>query len=116
MRAFAAFIVMVVIGSSAMAAAPSEKDKIDYLLGQLASSDVTFVRNGEDHTGAWGKDHLEQKMKDANKPDMTAEDFIADIASKSSHTDKPYLIKARDGTTVEAGQWLKEKLAQMPAQ
>ncbi len=114
MRALTSFILLVCISSAAMATMPDEKHKIGYLLDKLVTSHVSFVRNGEEHNATWARTHLEKKLKNANKPDMTADEFITDIASTSSHTNKPYLIKFKDGHTEESGKWFKEQLDQMP--
>ena len=115
MRTLTTFLMFVVISTAAMAAAPTEKDKIDYLLGKLATSHVSFIRNGEEHNGAWAKAHLEKKFKDLSGQDLTADEFIRNVASTSTQTGKPYLIKSKDGHTEEAGKWFKEQLDKMPA-
>jgi len=114
MRALTGFLLLICISSAAMASMPDEKHKIGYLLDKLTTSHVSFVRNGEEHNATWARAHLEKKLKDAKKPDMTADAFITDIASTSSKTGKPYLIKFKDGHTEESGKWFKEQLDTMP--
>jgi len=109
-------MILVLFGSSAFAAQMTEQQKIAALLNAFDNPDITFVRNGEEHDGAWAKQHLEEKLKAAKPEVKTADEFIANIASTSSHTGKPYLIKMKDGTTVEAGKWLKQKLAELNQQ
>jgi hypothetical protein len=114
MRKLTLFILLTFMSSSVMASALTEKSKIDRMLNALVNFDVTFIRNGEEHDGAWAKAHLEEKLKAANNPDMTAQEFITTIASTSSHTGKPYLIKTKDGETVEAAKWFQEVIDRMP--
>jgi hypothetical protein len=110
MKRLFSLIVVVLFGSSAFAASLTEQQKIDGLLSALDAPGITFIRNGEEHDGAWAKAHLTEKLKSANPPITTADDFIATVGSTSSHSGKPYLIKT-DGKTIEAGTWFKDKLA-----
>jgi hypothetical protein len=105
-----AFLLFILAGSTAYAAGLSEQDKINGLLDALATSNITFIRNGESHDGAWAKQHLTNKLKDA-KDVKTADEFIAKVGSKSSSSNKPYVIKTKDGKEEEASVWFKAKLA-----
>lgn len=42
-------------------------------------------------------------------------DFIEKIASKSSTSGKPYLIRFNDGREVQGGEYLRAKLAKLEA-
>ncbi|MBT4091653.1 MAG: DUF5329 family protein [Deltaproteobacteria bacterium] len=95
-----------------------EKERIGFLLNQISRVDGVFIRNGVAHTPEKAVAHLELKMKNAlnswfspDKEKWTAEMFIEKLASKSSLTGNPYLIKFSDGRTVWAGEWLLESLA-----
>jgi len=79
--------------------------------------DGVFVRNGSEHQPNDAVAHLKMKMENAmnswfapNKENWTAEMFIKKLASKSSLSGKPYLIKYRNGKTVLSSKWLTEKL------
>jgi hypothetical protein len=114
-RLFSVLIVML-FGSSAFAATPmTEQQKIDGLLAAFDAPGITFIRNGEEHDGAWAKQHLTEKLKDMKGEVATADDFITKVATNSSHTGKPYMIKTADGKTTESGKWLQAKLASMSA-
>ncbi len=112
MRKFLGLLFILLFVSPAIAEDLTEQQKIEVLLDTLASSDITFVRNGEAHDGAYARQHLEEKLKET-KDINTAEDFISKVASVSSHTGTPYLVKFKDGTTIEAGKWLHDQLKEI---
>ncbi len=96
---------------------PQEEKKIDYLLNEIKQLDVVFIRNNSEHSPEEAVSHLRMKLKRAQnswfapaKETWTAELFIDNIASKSSISGKPYFIKFKNGRSVKAGEWLKERL------
>lgn len=100
-----------------------ERRKIDYLLKQIKEVEGTFIRNGTAHTPEEAVAHLEMKLKRAMnswfapaKEEWTAVMFIEKLASKSSFSGTPYQIRFSDGRTVNAGEWLFDKLHQIPFQ
>ena len=116
MRYLSSLWLMLLFSTAAVASEPTEKDKINYLLSAIGSSDVTFIRNGTEHSPTEAQAHLQDKLKAAGSKVKTSEDFITLLASKSFQTGKAYLIKMKDGKTVELAAWLREKLKQMPSQ
>lgn len=104
-------VLFLFVGSNAFAAQMPEQEKINSLLDALTTSNITFIRNGEEHDGAWAKNHLAEKLKDAKPAVTTADEFITKVASKSSESGQPYTIKMANGKTMESGDWLKMKLA-----
>ncbi len=115
MRYVSSLWLMLLFSSVALASEPTENDKIHYLLSAVGSSEATFIRNGSEHSATEAQTHLEEKMKAAGSKVKTVDDFITLIASKSFQTGKPYLLKTKDGKTVEVAVWLREKLKQMPS-
>lgn len=91
----------------------SERQKIDFLLDELAKSDVIFIRNGQGMTGAAAKVHLSNKMRSWTKPIITVDDFITNIATNSSQTGKPYEMKNAAGVQVKAADWFHKKLEEV---
>tara|TARA_R110002072_G_scaffold64203_3_gene159505 strand:- start:115919 stop:116350 length:432 start_codon:yes stop_codon:yes gene_type:complete len=99
----------------------SEEQKIKYLIKQVNDSGVIFIRNGDEHTAKEASEHLAFKYKKATnmfwffgpKTKVTAKEFINKIASQSSTTGKPYLIRLKDGKTVTTKEWLDNKLSQI---
>ena len=110
--AFAIFALLF-----AFPAVAGEQQKIAALLEVIKASDVTFIRNGSEYTGAEAYDHLKGKMKSAQNSGMapqqeewTAEFFIENIASRSYISKKPYLVRLKNGEVMETGTWLRDKL------
>jgi hypothetical protein len=91
----------------------NDNTKIDKLIEHVGSlEDATFIRNGQEHTPAQAAQHLRTKWQAA--PDIaTAEQFIDAIASKSSTTGEPYRIRLADGTEQPAGEYLRQRLAEL---
>jgi hypothetical protein len=107
-------VLLLVTSTVAMAAEPmTEKQKIDALLNSLDTPDITFVRNGKDHDGAWAKKHLTEKLAKATPAITTADDFIAKVGTTSAKTGKPYMIKTKDGKTTDSATWFQAKLAEL---
>jgi hypothetical protein len=91
----------------------SEQRKIAYLLDAIGASHLIFIRNGDEYTGEEARDHLQEKLDIAGGDIRTAEDFINYIASESSVSGISYYVRLPDGTQIEAGIWLRGKLAEM---
>ena len=88
---------------------------IELLLAEVESSGVTFIRNGKEHQPKQAASHLRRKWKYAGSKIETAEQFIDEAATRSSTTGKPYLIKLKDGSTIEAADWLYQRLKDIRA-
>ena len=111
-KLFGLFIVMF-FAFPAMAEPLTEQQKIDALLDALSNSDIIFVHNGETMDSFAARQHLENKLKET-KGIETAEDFIVKVASKSSHTGKPYLIREKvGGNETEAEKWFRDRLKEL---
>ena len=99
--------------SIALALDQQAKAEIDELISYVGTSGVRFIRNGTEHSGAEGAQHLRDKLARAGNRVKTTEDFITGIASTSYITGKPYLVKFADGHTQPAGDWLRAHLAEV---
>lgn len=103
-----------VLISSAAPNALWESAKIERLIASIGSLDgAVFLRNGDEHDAKEAADHLRTKWKAADDEAMTAEQFIDAIASKSSISGEPYRIRLGDGWVVLAGEYLRERLAEI---
>jgi len=101
-------------GNGAGAGGLSESEKIEMLIQSLKALDgATFIRNGREHTVDEAIDHMRGKRRWKSSAIKTAEDFIDIAATKSSMSGEAYLIKLRDGTTVESGDWFRGQLAKL---
>jgi hypothetical protein len=101
--------------SHAADTAALERERIHALLETLERSGHVFIRNGSAHSARDARAHLEMKLDRAGDRVTTAEQFIDRLAARSSSTGRPYLIRLADGSTVEAGAWLRARLAEIDA-
>jgi hypothetical protein len=83
--------------------------EIDHLLDFVAASKCMFVRNGTTHPGPEARDHLMEKFNFAKDRISTAEEFVLNIATGSSLSGEPYLVRCGN-TDAPAGAWLAEEL------
>ena len=88
-------------------------NEIRQLIDAVANSGCTFIRNGTEHTANAAADHLKLKWRRGKKHADTAEDFINNLASKSSWTGKPYSIKCPNQPEQTSADWLAQKLTQI---
>ena len=94
-------------------ATPGEKAKIEALITHLeALTDATFVRNGSEYKPKSAAKFLRKKWQ-ANESEIpTAAAFIEKVATASSTTGKPYLIRFK-GTEKKCADYLKEQLQKL---
>ncbi len=111
------FMILMSLSLSAFASWKVEKEKIDYLINKVEKSNATFIRNGESHNSKKAAKHLRTKLKNAlsswftpKKKDWNVRLFIDEVASHSSWSGKPYLIKLKSGETIEAKKWFNQQL------
>ena len=97
----------------AAAAAPStvEQARIDRLIDAVAQlKGAQFIRNGQPHASADAAKFLREKLKSRGADVTTAEQFIERIASASSTSGKPYLIRFADGRQLPSAEFLRAQL------
>ncbi len=90
--------------------ATAEMKKIEWLLNRIQNSNITFIRNGSDHSPQEAADHLRSKLQQARDQIKTLDDFIENIASKSSMSGSPYQVKMPDGSMINAKDWYAQEL------
>jgi len=94
-----------------------EAAKIEQLIEHVASLEgAVFIRNNEEHTPAEAAAHLRRKWEAAGVEITTAEQFIEQLASKSTVSGAPYKIRLKDGTEMPSGDYLRQRLAEMERQ
>ena len=76
-----------------------ENIKIQYLIEAIRVSPLTFIRNNDPHEGKKAASHLSWKYLHALGKVKTPQDFIENIASQSTQTGQPYLVKNAGGET-----------------
>lgn len=110
--AFGAFAGWARAGVSA-----AEQARIDRLITFVESrNDMKFVRNGSDYSCEVAAKFMRRKMKAMGEHVTSAQQFIDQIASKSSTTGQPYMIRFADGRTMPSAQFLGEELKRMDGQ
>jgi hypothetical protein len=85
-----------------------ETKEIETLLKKIESSNVIFIRNGNQYTAEEAADHLRSKLEHANGKIKTRKDFIDQLATKSSLTGEFYLVQLKDGSKIKAADWLNK--------
>jgi hypothetical protein len=91
-----------------------ETARIDRLIEYVASqSQVKFIRNGREYSSKEAAMFLRAKFDKMGEHVSTARQFIEQIATGSSTSGKPYLIRFSDGRTVTAAQFLGAELERM---
>ena len=112
-------IVLVGLLAAAFAvaqAAPSEAERarIERLIAYVgAQKDLKFVRNGSAYSPADAAKFLRGKFDKMGEHVSTAQQFIDEIASRSSTTGQAYLIRFADGRSLPAAQFLGDELRRM---
>lgn len=107
-----AFVILSApaMGSSDTTAALSEDRKINLLIEFVARSGLTFERNGKEYSASDAAKHLADKRNYAGSRLKTANDFIEQIASRSSITGKDYFVRSSNGQTTPSRAWLMQEL------
>ena len=89
----------------------TERQKIEALIEQLGNlKDAKFVRNGSTYEAATAIRFLRRKWEANDAKVKTARDFIDKIASVSSSSEKPYLIRFKDGREINSREYLNSAL------
>jgi hypothetical protein len=113
-RAVAALVVAC-LGRPAWAAPSAiEAARIERLIDHVAAQKkMAFIRNGTAYSCKEAALFLRGKFEKMGEHVSTAAQFIDQIASRSSTTGQPYLIRFPDGRTMPAGQFLAQELQRM---
>ena len=91
-----------------------EKEKIQVLIKALESlKEATFIRNDSDYDAKAAARFLRGKWQAQEKEIKTAMDFIDKVASVSSTSGKPYVIRFKGPREVRCGEYLKEELKKL---
>jgi len=93
------------------AADAAEAERIEQLLRFVeAQQQVRFVRNGSAYSSREAAQFLRAKYAKMGGQVATAAQFIEQIASRSSTSGRPYLMRFPDGRTLPSAQVLSEEL------
>ena len=91
----------------------TEAQKIDKLIAYIADTEAKFIRNGNEYSGVDAAKHLRMKREKAGKKITTAKQFIDYLASKSSMSGEPYLMKFKNGSTLPVRDILYHQLKKL---
>ncbi len=96
--------------SVAAAAEPAEENaKIQALIEEIRTlKDSRFIRNGKEYDAASAAKFVKAKWEANQKDVHTTADFVEKVATKSSTTGKPYLIRFKDGKEIPCAKFLRE--------
>ncbi|APC10794.1 MULTISPECIES: DUF5329 family protein [Providencia] len=101
----------VFVTTQALALSPEEKIRTESLLAELGKQqNLTFTRNGTEHSATDAESHLRLKLRKTEKRLNTTEQFIDNVASKSSVTGEEYQVKDAQGNVFPANQYLHDLL------
>ena len=95
---------------STLSAQPTMQQEIDHLLHYVASTECTYIRNGEGHDGKEAHDHILRKYRYFKDDIKTTEDFIRLSATGSLMFKNKYYIQCPGEKKVESAIWLKREL------
>ena len=113
---FAALAGALALLPSAQAAQTEELDTtIEYLIGQVSGSGLTFIRNADHYPAAEAAEHMRRKYAHFKGEIRTPEDFIARCATRSLLTGKPYLVITERGEEIPTSDWLGRTLEEYRA-
>jgi hypothetical protein len=110
------WLLGVLLAAAGAQAAPSaaEQARIQRLIAYVESqSTIRFVRNGTAYSAADAAKFLRRKYDKMGEHVSTAQQFIDQIASKSSTSGEAYLIRFPDGRQVPAARFLSDELQRM---
>jgi hypothetical protein len=91
------------------------QQEISHLFARLGISGCQFSRNGSWYSPQQAVDHLNEKYQYllGKNRIASAEDFIAEAASKSSMSGQPYLVKCGNDAPVESAGWFRSELEKL---
>ncbi|MDR1872611.1 MAG: DUF5329 family protein [Deltaproteobacteria bacterium] len=108
-------LLLISLASPALALEQNEKLRVEFFLQALAQEkDLIFISNGREYMVNRAVNHLRRKLNSVEDKLSTAEEFIDQVASKSSLSGKSYLIRRPGGQNEEAGPYFHEILTKIP--
>ena len=115
-RSLLLFALVALMQAALAGVPPAEQARIDRLIGFVGSqADAQFIRNGAAYSGKDAASFLRGKLDKIGEHVGTAQQFIEQIASKSSTSGQAYLIRFADGRVVTAAEFLGSELRRMDA-
>jgi len=92
----------------------AEEKQIEALIAAIERmADTTFIRNGRSYGAAAAAEFLRRKWRHREAEVGSADDFIEKVASFSSTTGQPYLIRFSDGRETPCATFLRTELSSL---
>jgi hypothetical protein len=104
----------IIFGAAAAAGElrAEEAQGIEALIAAVGRmTDAVFIRNGQAYDSAVAAEFLRRKWQMKAAHIFSAEDFIEKVASISSTSGRPYLIRLGDGREIPCSVFLRAELA-----
>ena len=96
---------------------PSEQAaEVQHLINYLAESDCVMIRNGKEHTGEEGAEHVQRKYDHFRDDIESTEEFIEYSATGSLLSKKKYHVQCGTEEPVPSRDWLLEELERYRSQ
>jgi hypothetical protein len=93
---------------------PAEEKQIEALITTIERrTDATFIRNGRPFGATAAAEFLRRKWRHREADVGSADDFIEKVASFSSTTGQPYLIRFGDGPETPCSIFLRTELSNL---
>jgi hypothetical protein len=121
MKALILTIVATAVALSVCSAAPraadlppaDEKQIVALIATIERMTEAAFIRNGRPYGAAAAAEFLRRKWRHSESAVGSVEDFIGKVASFSSTTGQPYLIRFSDGREIPGSIFLRTELGNL---
>lgn len=114
MKPFLFLFIVFSLAANAQQRTYTENQKIDHLITYISQlEDAVFIRNESEHSAKDAAAHLQMKREKAGKRVKTVEDFIVRLASKSSMSGEPYMIRFKNGKEFSCEMVLRLELKRL---
>ncbi|HEV8313160.1 MAG TPA: DUF5329 family protein [Burkholderiaceae bacterium] len=97
---------------------PAELARINRLIDAVAThKELRFIRNGSDYSADDAAEFMRKKLANAyyGRNVNTVNDFIDQIATRSSTSGELYMVKLSDGRSIPCSEFLRLELARIEA-
>ncbi len=93
----------------------ASRKEVDHLLARIGASGCEFYRGGSWHNAVDARSHLENKLRYMTGRNLlgSADQFIADAATRSSMTGEAYAIRCPNAPSQPSAAWLNSELRAM---
>lgn len=92
----------------------TDRQRMHAAIERIRTSGLTFVRNGANHDSAAAAEHLQKKLDAAGEKVRTFEQFLEQVATKSSLSGEAYEVILPDGRRMPAREWIASTEPTMP--